>query len=178
MFHFYVYNALKCFLFFCRGPIYLNLRLRAANSFADNIFFFRIWVFSNIHDVFHHVSKFFYPKSFFIERTLFTIFRSYQPVILYKLIGMFSFSQTRSSLEEKYFYGGILIGTTFVLIFMNHHINLELSRIGMRIRVACSSLVYRKVSKIVSFKKCQDLVFPWIHYYSSGTQIMAISKAW
>lgn len=72
-------------------------------------------------------------------------FRVYQPVVLAQLIRMFSPAEERVDSSAIYISGGILSGLTFVYIFWHHHLNFELARIGMRVRVACSSLIYRKV---------------------------------
>lgn len=42
-------------------------------------------------------------------------------------------------------YGGALLLITAVITFLFHHSNLQLARVGMKARIACSSLLYRKV---------------------------------
>lgn len=46
-----------------------------------------------------------------------------------------------------YVDGAILVGASLLMVVLWHHVNLEQNRIGMRVRIACSSLVYRKVKK-------------------------------
>lgn len=56
-----------------------------------------------------------------------------------------SFSPTEEDAAVMYISGCLLIGISLVLIFIMHHSNFGQSIIGMRIRIAASSLLYRKV---------------------------------
>lgn len=76
----------------------------------------------------------------------FFICRSFQPVVLSYLIGLFSESGDKST--EMYIAGSVLIGTSIVVIFVTHHGTFGLSIVGMRLRISTSSLIYRKVSLI------------------------------
>lgn len=46
-----------------------------------------------------------------------------------------------------YCLGGLLVGSTLIGCFINHHINQRQTRMGVKMRIACCSLIFRKVSK-------------------------------
>lgn len=70
--------------------------------------------------------------------------RVMQPYILGLFIWHFD-PRATSTQEEAYLYasGVIIVGIVTMLIF--HHSNIGLMEIGMRVRIASSSLMYRKV---------------------------------
>lgn len=70
--------------------------------------------------------------------------RSFQPMVLSYLIGLFSDSGDKAT--EMYIAGSVLVGTSIIIIFLTHHGTFGLSIVGMRLRIATSSLLYRKVS--------------------------------
>jgi hypothetical protein len=47
--------------------------------------------------------------------------------------------------NEAWIYGGSMIAILFVRLAFDHHYNHISFRLGMRVRVACCSLLYRKV---------------------------------
>jgi len=51
-----------------------------------------------------------------------------------------------STQKEAYLYASGMIALGMLTIIINHHSNLGLMEIGMRVRIASSSLIYRKVS--------------------------------
>lgn len=67
-------------------------------------------------------------------------------------------------------YTGYLIIVTLGIVFITHHTGLRTRQIGMRVRVACCSLIYRKVKKfgismanpyvIIQSILCPILIFP------------------
>ncbi|KMQ89959.1 multidrug resistance-associated protein 4-like protein [Lasius niger] len=73
-----------------------------------------------------------------------TVLRVMQPYILGLLIWHFD-PRATSTQEEAYLYasGVIIVGIVTMLIF--HHSNIGLMEIGMRVRIASSSLMYRKI---------------------------------
>lgn len=84
----------------------------------------------------------------------FLFLRAYTPVVLADLIALFA-EDHRASDKVMYAYGTALVGLSLLFVFLDHHIALEENRIGMRVRIACSSLVYRKVNKNLSHRKPQ-----------------------
>lgn len=56
---------------------------------------------------------------------------------------------TRSH-EKIYLYAFSMILLTILSVMVNHHSNLGLMEIGMRVRIASSSLMYRKVFNLVN----------------------------
>ncbi|CAG9858341.1 unnamed protein product [Phyllotreta striolata] len=95
-------------------------------------------------------------KTFFLEFMLYglmwflinAIFRSSQPILLAKIIAQFSNEDRDYNDYSKYYYSAGLVGLTLFSVFLTHHMNFGLSKIGMRIRIACSSLIYRKLMRL------------------------------
>lgn len=50
-----------------------------------------------------------------------------------------------STQEKAYLYATGMILLTILMVMITHHSNLGLMEIGMRVRIASSSLIYRKV---------------------------------
>ncbi|KAJ8951069.1 hypothetical protein NQ318_003767 [Aromia moschata] len=75
-------------------------------------------------------------------------FRSLQPVVLSNLIKLFSRDNADKHTDLMYIYGSILIVLTILVVFLFHHANFGQSVVGMRIRIACSTLVYRKLTRL------------------------------
>jgi hypothetical protein len=71
-------------------------------------------------------------------------FRVAQPVFLGKFILFFN-KNTAVTTDEAYMYAGALIITATFSMILTHHSFLACQKIGMRIRVACCSVIYRKV---------------------------------
>jgi ATP-binding cassette subfamily C (CFTR/MRP) protein 4 len=72
------------------------------------------------------------------------VLRSFQPVVLAFFINSFS-SDNPNTLNEMYIFGSVLITQSLLIVISMHHIEFGQASIGMRIRVAVSSLIYRKV---------------------------------
>ncbi|KAF2899037.1 hypothetical protein ILUMI_07138, partial [Ignelater luminosus] len=101
--------------------------------------------------LFRAIRKAFFLRYTFLGIILFfqtVIIRPIQPVLLSIFIGLFSESQENRNEDEivkdMYIYGGSIVAISFVLLFFEHNMNFRLSQTGMRIRIACCSLVYRK----------------------------------
>ncbi|XP_050309352.1 probable multidrug resistance-associated protein lethal(2)03659 [Anthonomus grandis grandis] len=71
-----------------------------------------------------------------------------QPLALQKLMSYYSSNQTSVSLNEAYLYAGILILTSFLSVLVSHSYMLASHHLGMKIRIACCSLIYRKSLKL------------------------------
>ncbi|EDO38354.1 predicted protein, partial [Nematostella vectensis] len=67
-----------------------------------------------------------------------------QPYFIGRLIGYFVPGATMSKVEA-YILGTILVICTFIMAWLRHPILNSLTRHGMHLRVACSSLVYKKI---------------------------------
>lgn len=68
-----------------------------------------------------------------------------QPYILGLLIWHFD-PRATSTQAEAYLYASGVIIASILMAFISHHSYLGLMEIGMRMRIASSSLMYRKVS--------------------------------
>lgn len=81
----------------------------------------------------------------------YSILRPVQPVLLAVFIGLFSENnevEEETRLHNMFLYGGLIVLTSFILLFFNHHTNLLLAETGMQIRIACCSLLYRKLLRL------------------------------
>ncbi|GJQ86164.1 hypothetical protein Trydic_g13443 [Trypoxylus dichotomus] len=76
-------------------------------------------------------------------------FKIFVPVVLSYLIQLFNGKRiVEDSLEQKYIAGTILLLSVMLAIFFYHHNNFGMKCIGMRVRIAVSSLVYRKMLRL------------------------------
>nr|AHB63235.1 multidrug resistance-associated protein [Chrysomela lapponica] len=85
---------------------------------------------------------------FFIH---FVILRSILPLILSYLISLFQETDNDETVDRTktmYICSGILILVTAISIFFLHHTNKGLTVVGMKARIAVSSLIYRKITKL------------------------------
>lgn len=73
------------------------------------------------------------------------LFRSFQPVVLAYFINLFE-EQNEENQNEMYIFGSALVIQSFFIILLMHHVDFGQAAIGMRIRIAVSSLIYRKVT--------------------------------
>lgn len=73
-----------------------------------------------------------------------------QPLALGKLMNYYTPHQTRVSLQEAYLYAGILILTSFFSVVVSHSYMLASHHLGMKMRIACCSLIYRFVTELTS----------------------------
>ncbi|XP_049855335.1 ATP-binding cassette sub-family C member 4-like [Schistocerca gregaria] len=74
-------------------------------------------------------------------------YRITQPYLLGLTIQYFS-PDSKITDQEAYIYASLLVSINFLKLFCYHHYNMLTTYIGMRIRVACCSLLYRKVLRI------------------------------
>lgn len=73
-----------------------------------------------------------------------------QPIVLAKYIQYFEAGRP-FSLDVGWCFGIAVVLLAFLNIIIMHYANLEMQRIGMQCRIACSSLVYRKVGQSFGF---------------------------
>lgn len=75
--------------------------------------------------------------------------RASQPLFLGRLIQFFGGSHTHKvSLEEAYIFAGGIVLCSALNIFVIHPYMMAIFHMGMKIRVACCSLIYRKALKM------------------------------
>ncbi|CAH1117973.1 unnamed protein product [Phaedon cochleariae] len=83
----------------------------------------------------------------------FVVLRSIQPLVLSYLITLFQQARDDDESEEDktrtmYICSGVLIIVATIIVFFQHHTNKGLTVVGMKVRVAVSSLIYRKITKL------------------------------
>lgn len=77
--------------------------------------------------------------------------RTIHPVILAEYINYFEVSTNQSDPLMGWILASGVILIAFLNVLIYHHCCLGCQRIGMRVRIACCSLVYRKVRPDISF---------------------------
>nr|CAD7589685.1 unnamed protein product [Timema genevievae] len=73
--------------------------------------------------------------------------RVIQPLLLAKVIQYFDVNSTITK-TEAYLYAGSLVASTFISSMLYSHTNFGVINISTRIRVACCSLMYRKILRL------------------------------
>ncbi|KAJ8943853.1 hypothetical protein NQ314_009623 [Rhamnusium bicolor] len=81
---------------------------------------------------------------FFLE----FILKLSQPLLLGKLMNYYTPNQTTVTLEEAYIYASMIVLTSLLYVVTYHSFNLSLQHLGMKIRIACCSVIYRKTLKL------------------------------
>lgn len=61
-----------------------------------------------------------------------------------------------STAQDAYIYASAVIALAWASAVIGHHSNVGMLQIGMRVRIACSSLIYRKV------------IITCVFFYSNG----------
>ena len=74
-------------------------------------------------------------------------FRLPQPILLSKVIQYFSGVEQMSK-NEAYIWASILVLSLTVYTFLMHPCVHAMMHVGMKFRIACSSLIFRKILKI------------------------------
>lgn len=88
-----------------------------------------------------------------------TRYRIFQPLCLGGLVSYFAPGQTAISRTEAYYYAAGIVLCSLVPVVIFHHFILYIYQIGMKIRVACCSLLYKKVSDSECERVCQEGFF-------------------
>lgn len=66
---------------------------------------------------------------------------------------------------EMYASSSIMIGMSVIMVFLTHHSFFGLGRSGMKIRIAVSSLMYRKV-RTKNDRRCKtDVALPHVNIF-------------
>ncbi|XP_074025677.1 probable multidrug resistance-associated protein lethal(2)03659 isoform X3 [Leptinotarsa decemlineata] len=76
------------------------------------------------------------------------LIRIAQPILLGQLIKFYSPGQTDISEESAYYFAGGVVICSLVNILMSHPYMLGVVHLGMKLRVGCCSLIYRKALKL------------------------------
>lgn len=71
-----------------------------------------------------------------------------QPLSLSRLLAYFRPGQTEVTRNEAYMYAGFIFGAALVSVSAVHPNMLNLQHLGMKVRIACCSLIYRKALKL------------------------------
>lgn len=67
-----------------------------------------------------------------------------QPLVLFKLLNIYDQNVYEENKYEAYKFSGLLILLSVINVFLDHQFNLRIMQVGMKIRVSCCSLIYRK----------------------------------
>nr|XP_033342250.1 multidrug resistance-associated protein 4-like [Megalopta genalis] len=72
------------------------------------------------------------------------------PLLQYQVIKYFNQDEAENSISssEALIYSGIMIIHLFISLLFMHHIELLTMQLGLRMRVACSSLIYKKILRL------------------------------
>ncbi|XP_063925011.1 ATP-binding cassette sub-family C member 4-like isoform X1 [Zophobas morio] len=81
---------------------------------------------------------------FVFKLTSFTV----QPLCLRKILDYHTSNQTDVSLREAYTYAGISATTILLFMIVIHWTILQLTLLGLKVRIACSSLIFRRALKL------------------------------
>ncbi|CAG9836010.1 unnamed protein product [Diabrotica balteata] len=74
--------------------------------------------------------------------------RMSQPFLISKLLKVYEEIPTEESMNDIYLYAGLIIVTSFLNVILVHRFNLAVMQIGMKMRIASCSLIYRKSLKL------------------------------
>jgi ATP-binding cassette subfamily C (CFTR/MRP) protein 4 len=74
-------------------------------------------------------------------------FRILQAILMGRVISYFTPGNGMTKTEGR-IYGGVLVSIIFIRLAFDHHYSYLTFVLGMRVRTACCSLLYRKVSSL------------------------------
>ncbi|KAI4464485.1 atp-binding cassette sub-family c [Holotrichia oblita] len=74
--------------------------------------------------------------------------RMIQPIALGQLILYYTPNQTTISKDEAYMYAGAVVLCSLIYVFIIHPYMMGIVHLGMKLRVACCSLIYRKALRL------------------------------
>ncbi|KAJ8929216.1 hypothetical protein NQ314_018095 [Rhamnusium bicolor] len=76
------------------------------------------------------------------------IVRLSQPLLMRRLLMFYEPNQTSTTKQDAYMYAGLIVLVSFINALCIHHYYFQVFHIGMKIRVAACSLIYRKALKL------------------------------
>ncbi|CAH0600505.1 unnamed protein product [Chrysodeixis includens] len=85
------------------------------------------------------------PSAIYI--LIITTARTAQPLVFAELLSYWSVDSTMSTYDAG-FYALAMLGLNFISLMCQHHNSLFVVRFGMKVKVACSSLLYRKLLRL------------------------------
>lgn len=62
------------------------------------------------------------------------------------------FKFTKHAWNDVYWLANMVVWMGFVSLLLCHHFDLRLQLVGARMRIACCSMIYRKVTIVICFK--------------------------
>lgn len=71
-----------------------------------------------------------------------------QAIALGSLVAFYSPDIISMKLETAYMYAGMVIGCSLISVFVSSHTSLGIQHVGMKIRLATCSLLYRKALRL------------------------------
>ncbi|XP_018579794.1 probable multidrug resistance-associated protein lethal(2)03659 isoform X2 [Anoplophora glabripennis] len=98
------------------------------------------------------------------------VLRSLQPIILSEYIQYYESPAKDRRQEDGWLLAGGVLLITFLNILIFHHSSWGCQRIGMRVRIACCSLVYRKLLKLSQASLGQTAAGQLVNLLSNDVQ--------
>ncbi|XP_058461266.1 probable multidrug resistance-associated protein lethal(2)03659 [Malaya genurostris] len=93
--------------------------------------------------------------------------RVFQPLCLGGLVSYFAPNQTIISRTEAYYYAAGIVICSLVPVLIFHHFILYIYQIGMKIRIACCSMLYKKALRITKAARTDGLTGQVINLMSN-----------
>lgn len=106
---------------------------------------------------------------------MYTLCRMSQPIFIGKLLVYFDPDKSNTtSLSHAYIYASCLVLNIVTMIFMSHYCQVEMGHCGMKMRVACCSIVYKKVCSVFKTKSIsanENMNLFYILFIVSGSTV-------
>lgn len=99
--------------------------------------------------------------------TISIFFRIIQTLALGELIEYFTIDTNAKSIEDAYLYASIIAVTCLINVLITHNYFLNLQHIGMKMRVACCTMIYRKSLKLSQTALAQTTVAHMVNLMSN-----------
>lgn len=109
-------------------------------------------------------------SEFYYILTQIIFYRTMEPIVLATYIHYFDKPAKEAGPEMGWLLGTGVVAIALTNVIILHRCSLGCQRIGMRVRIACCSLIYRKVSsfqtfttlsKLLSHVFNHNLIFSW-----------------